>query len=276
MTFATTGARRAALFLSLCAAAFAAPAAAQESNWSFSTGADYTNGDYGSGQDTEIFIVPFTAAYGQDRWRASVTVPYVSIEGAAGVVPGSTGATGGPLSPITNPLLGTGGDAGSSIVTPGVDEEGLGDVTLELAVTPFISEGGARVSFAGAARLPTGDEARSLGAGETVLSVSAGVAQPIGERAAIYGALGYAASTESGEDSIFFGAGVEGRVSDTVLIGLSADWSQARVADAPERSQATLYSGFDLSQNLRLAAYVSAGLTDAAPDVGGGLRFVWH
>lgn len=270
--------RRTALLLTLCAASVATAAAAEENTWTFSAGFDYSQGDYGSGQDTDIVSVPFSASYGGSRWRVGVTVPYVSVEGAPGVVPGSTGAIGGggPLSSITNPLLGPTGPSGAALLAPPIDEEGLGDATLELGFTPYVAGNGARVSLLGAARLPTGDEERSLGAGETVLSLAAGGAHPLGERASIYGAVGYSNATESGDDGVFLSAGAEGRVGGRMLIGMSADWSEARLSNAPERTQVTLYSAFDVTENARLAGYVLAGLSESAPDTGIGVRLILH
>jgi hypothetical protein len=265
--------------LTLCAAAAnAGVVLAEERNWTFSGGVDYSTGDYGSGQDTDIISIPFSATYGSTRWRIGVTIPYVSVEGAPGVVPGSTGAIGGggPLSSVINPLLGPAGPSGASVLAPEISEQGLGDTTIELSFTPFIADNGARIAVLSSARLPTGDEERSLGAGETVLSLAAGGSYPLGEAAAIYGAVGYSNATDSGDDGVFVSAGAEGRVHDGVLIGVSADWSQARIANAPERSQVTLYSALDVSPNVRLGAYVLAGLSESAPDAGGGLRLVLH
>ncbi len=272
-------ARRAAFLLALCAAtASAGAASANEKSWTFSTGFDYSHGDYGSGQDTDIISVPFSVSYGAARWRAGVTIPYVSVEGAPGVVPGSTGAIGGggPLSAVTNPLLGPTGPSGAGLIAPPIEEQGLGDTTVELSVTPYVADNGARISLLGSARLPTGDEQRSLGAGETVLSVAAGGAYPLGETASAYGAVGYSNATESGDDGIFASAGIEGRFLDAVLIGVNADWSQARIANAPERTQVSFYSAFDVTSNARLAAYVSAGLSESAPNSGVGVRLTLH
>jgi hypothetical protein len=272
-------AHRALFMLSLLAsAASAGAAAADERNWTYSAGVDYSQGDYGSGQDTDIISAPFSASYGASRWRVGVTVPYVSVEGAPGVVPGSTGAIGGggPLSSVTNPLLGPTGPSGSPLLSPAISEQGLGDATVEFSLTPYLANNGARISVLAAARLPTGDEERSLGAGETVLSLATGGSAPIGETSAIYGAVGYTYATESEEDGLFVSGGAEGRISQSVLIGLSADWSQASIANAPERTQVTLYSALDITPNVRLGAYALAGLSDAAPDAGGGLRLVLH
>ena len=56
------------------------------------------------------------------------------------------------------------------------------------------------------------------------------------------------------------------------LIGASSEWSEASIAGAPERTQATLYSAFTLNEHLQLATYVVAGLSDASPDAGSGIR----
>jgi hypothetical protein len=270
-------ARRAALLFALSAAS-AGAASAEEKSWTFSMGVDYSQGDYGTGQDTTIVSAPFSASYGATRWRVGITVPYVSVDGEPGVVPGSTGAIGGggPLSAVTNPLIGPTGPSGAAIIAPPIQERGLGDSTVELSVTPYIGENGARVALLGAARLPTGEEERSLGAGETVLSLAAGFAYPLVASASLYGAVGYSNATESGDDGVFANAGVEGRIRDAVLVGVSADWSQARIANAPERTQVTLYSAFDINPNARLAAYVLAGLSESAPDTGVGVRLSVH
>ena len=227
--------------------------AAHAESWSFSSGIDYTSGDYGTGQDTDIVIAPFNVTLEGERWRVGATATYVSVEGAPGVIPGATSAigAGSPLSGVTNPL--GGGVLGSNpSLAPEISEQGLGDTTIEAAFIPYIGDNGARISISGAARLPTGDEERSLGAGETILSSAIGASHPIGEGAGIYGALGYSHAIDSDEGGVFVSGGLEGRVSDGVLIGASAEWSEASVAGAPKRTQATLYSSFALSGGLRL------------------------
>lgn len=264
--------KRAALLLTLCTAAMAP--VAQAEGWSFSSGVDYSSGDYGASQDTDILIAPFTIAFEGARWRASATATYVSVEGAAGVVPGATSAIGGgsPLGGVTNPLLG-GGDSGAGpLAAPEISEQGLGDTTLEIAFIPYVGDNGARISASGAARLPTGDEERSLGAGETIVSGAIGASHPLGERAGIYGAVGYSQALDSDEGGVFVSGGLEGRVSDSVSIGASAEWSEASIAGASERTQATLYSSFALNDHVQIAAYAVAGLSEAAPDAGGGIR----
>ncbi|MGD9965972.1 MAG: hypothetical protein AB7T59_05590 [Hyphomonadaceae bacterium] len=261
-----------ALLLTLCAAA--APATALADGWSYSTGADYTQGDYGAGQDTSIVVAPLSARYDAERWRAALTITYVSVEGAGGVIPGAGSAfgAGSPLSSVADPLFGVGGPAQPPLVTPSVEAQGLGDTTLELGFTPLAEANGARISLSGAVRLPTGNEERSLGAGETVFSLAAGAAHPVGQRSAVYAAIGYTHAAESDDGAAFASGGFESRIADSWVLGASGDWSDSRVAGAAGRTQLTLYSGFSLSTDVQLAAYALAGLSDTAPELGGGIR----
>ena len=91
-------------------------------------------------------------------------------------------------------------------------------------------------------------------------------------RAGTYGAVGYSQALDSDEGGVFVSGGLEGRVSESVLIGASAEWSEASIAGAPERTQATLYSSFALNDHVQIAAYAVVGLSEAAPDAGGGIR----
>src|SRR5262245_10950112 len=94
----------------LTAAPLAALAAADDLvTWS--VGAEYSSGDYGAPQKTDIFYVPFSVKYETGRWAYRATVPYVEITG-----PGN--------------VIGAGGDR---IVVPGVNQprrtaSGLGDI----------------------------------------------------------------------------------------------------------------------------------------------------
>ena len=83
-----------------------ATARADDGRWSFSSGAEYTTGDYGETQDTTIIIVPFTFGYRTDRWGARITIPWVSIEGPGTIVPGSSGSAAGGAGGLSG-LLGS-------------------------------------------------------------------------------------------------------------------------------------------------------------------------
>jgi hypothetical protein len=55
-----------------------APAVAEgEYRWHLSTSFNYLKGDYGTGEDTEVIYVPFTFGVRLDRFRLSLTLPYL-------------------------------------------------------------------------------------------------------------------------------------------------------------------------------------------------------
>ncbi|HWA00064.1 MAG TPA: hypothetical protein VG841_07085 [Caulobacterales bacterium] len=281
------------LMLSVALAAIAAPARAAD-GWSFSTGADYTTGDYGEDQDTDIFIVPFTVTYWSPHWRFGVTAPYVRLEGSGNIIPGTGAGAGSGASGGGGPLGlgGSGGLLNSGLFgssapsaspppppppTPArIEEDGLGDVTLSLAAIPYIGGGGDSFTLGLDVRTPTGDETRSLGAGQTIAAMSAEYAFPLGSRAAMYGLVGYQRALDTEDDAMTAGAGVEGFVAERLLLGLSATWAEASLPDQANQTQATLYAGFNATDHVRLVGYALAGLSDSAPDSGGGVRIVLH
>ena len=73
---------------------FASTATRADETWSafkFTTGVDYTSGDYGTGSDTNILFIPFTAKYEHGAWFGGVTIPYIRIESDGSVVGGADG-----------------------------------------------------------------------------------------------------------------------------------------------------------------------------------------
>lgn len=283
----------------LVTAALTLPAHA-DARWTFSTGADYTTGDYGDAEDTTIVIVPFTAVYKSDRWSARVTVPYVTIDGPGTVVPstsgvgggagggtgGSTGGggLGGLLGGLLDGLLGGGNGGTTAAPAAGappppsptlIHESGLGDVSVAFGYVPWKSEGGTKLALGARVRLPTADADRYLGIDDTSLAVSTTLSQTFDGRAGIYGAVGYERSFESEADALFAQVGAEAYVLKSLLIGANADWAQATDVLRKDSTQAGAYIAFDATSEMSLVLYGSVGLTETSPDVGAGLRLVF-
>ncbi|MES1199924.1 MAG: hypothetical protein ABUS57_00530 [Pseudomonadota bacterium] len=256
-----------------------APAHA-EPIWSFSTGADYTSGKYGETVDTNILIVPFAATYSAERWQFGVTVPYVQLDGSGNVIPGTGAGNGDVLNTASAGMLTTPGLLGSNPFAPPaptpsrIQEQGLGDVTLSLAATPYLASSGARLTLSTDLRTPTGDAKRSLGAGQAVGAFTIGYAQPFGGRFDVYGSVGYQRAFKSNADSLTATFGAETQATNRVLLGASAAWAQASVDGRPNQTELSVYSGVDFNDHVRVAAYVLGGLTKSSPDIGAGLRLV--
>src|SRR5215467_11554119 len=63
-------------------------AAAQEGSLSVGTGFDYSSGNYGTSETTDIVSVPVFGKYEYGRWLFRLTVPYIRISGPGNVLPG--------------------------------------------------------------------------------------------------------------------------------------------------------------------------------------------
>ena len=62
-----------------------------------SIGLDFSSGDYGLPEDTEMLYLPVTLSYETLPWFFSATVSYLSIDGPGGVIGGGDG--GGIVAP---------------------------------------------------------------------------------------------------------------------------------------------------------------------------------
>lgn len=248
---------------------FQTPAWAEDGRWDYSTGVDYSTGDYGEAADTTIVTVPLAAGYVTERWSATLTVPLVSVDGPGTIVPGGIGGSG-PLGGLL------GGDAANKVPpVNGVSEVGLGDISLDVSAIPYISDGGTQFSVSGRVRAPTADAGRSLGTGEAAVAVSAGLREPIGARSAIYGSVGYEQAFGNGGSGVIAGVGAETYVGERVLAGTTFEFAQASSELRRDAAQAGAYVGFDLSKDTRLVAYGAAGLSDTSPDVQAGIRLTF-
>jgi len=250
------------------AASMSAPAEAANGRWFFSTGIDYSTGDYGEPENTTIETLPLSAGYVAPRWSAMLIVPLVHIEGPGTVVPGGLG-NGGVL----------GGLLGSSAAAPSpgqdVDETGVGDASLTVSATPVILEGGTELQVISRLRAPTGDTGRSLGTGEWAAALSGGFRHPFSARADVYGSIGYETALDGDGSGIIANLGIESYVAERVQIGALLNYVRATSTLQRDGAQAGGFVTYDLSQSTRLQAYAAAGLSDTSPDVSTGFRVIF-
>ena len=246
-----------------------ASAQAADGRWFFSTGFDYSNGDYGEQRDTTILTVPLSSGYVADRWSVALIVPIVSVKGPGTIVPGGLdngGALGG--------LLGS-TPATASSLAKGVDTTGLGDASLTVSATPYVSDAGTQFLVISRVRAPTGDESHALGTGEWAASLSGGVRQPLGTRADVYGAVGYERTLRGDGNGVIAQLGAESYVADKVQLGAVLNYAQATSALQRDGAQAGVFVAYDLSSVTRLQAYGAAGLSETSPAISAGFRIVF-
>lgn len=241
--------------------------------YSFSTGAEYTEGDYGLESDTSALYVPFTIGYNADTFGWSVTVPYLSVTGTGEVAYSRTGIRVATLDTGSGTSSGTGPGGGSTTTTTESDEHtesGLGDVTLS-GTYRFLQGKGEQPSLAMTAKIKfaTADENKSLGTGENdySLQVEAGLNS-------FYGYLGYLVIGDTAAtdyDDIVFGAVGVSKPLGTWSIGAEYYAEQAALEGADPVSEATVSLGHEMSKDNWLNLYLIKGFTDSSPDWGAGV-----
>lgn len=259
-------ARKIALLVAFSTIAFAASAYA-DTRVSFASGVNYSSGDFGGEEDTEVISIPVRARLTTGNWSFRVSAPYLTITGPADITDEDGGDGGG----------GTGSDGTTTRIGT---VRGVGDTTLAVDYR-FRRLGGtdAYIELGARARLPTGDEAKGLGSGTTdytaltELGVSGdrGGAHVIvgrrfrGQRAGIVRQDGWQA-----EIGGWLPAG------DHTNIGAFASWREPTIEGNEDASEAGAYVSRRFSENLRIAITASAGLSDASPDYSTGIRFTWR
>lgn len=229
------------------------PAMAQEIT--ASVGADYSKGEFGSGVDTSILVVPLSVRAAFDGFSLSVAIPYLEIDGAASVIGGGDG----PI--ITDPDL------------VSQKRSGIGDVNVRASYTAF-DLGGAEVNINGRAKLPTGSRAKRLSTGKfdysggIEIAATEGAVQPFAE-------VGYRMLGDP--DGIELNNGFYGSAGAVVLlpgklVGIASyDYVEASVDTVDDVH--SLFGGLVIpaSDRISFTTYGTAGLSNSAADWGVGV-----
>ncbi|WP_138223302.1 transporter [Nibricoccus aquaticus] len=247
------------------------------------TGFDYSRGSYGFAEDTEVFSVPLLLTYNVEKWVLRASVPYLKIKGPADAV-GTTGASGGGgsgsssgLSGVVPGLPGSTSGGTTSASTPARpvsnSESGIGDVMLGATrmLGPVI--GPVQVDLTARVKLPTADEAKGLGTGETDYYAQADFYYA-GQTFIPFATLGYRFMTDSDlyalENGAYASLGSAYRLTDTTRAGVSLDWRQKIVDGGDDATEVSVFVAHDFSPRWNLILYALTGFTDASPDFGTG------
>lgn len=241
------------------AALTTAPLAAED-YLQLSTGVDYSSGDYGDAEDTDMLAIPFSLKYQAGDFYLRASVSYLDVKGPDGLVPGEGGVTPG---------------------TPGgaiTSRSGIGDVNLAVGYSFFL---GGRTYFdaVGKVKLPTASEAKFLGTGSTDFTLQGELLQGLSDQVSI-GLIGGRRFNGSSdvfalEDVWLAGGGIY-YTGEAVTLGLDYEWREGATATAPDISEATASLTYKLNDALRLQGYGYTGFADGSPDLGGGLQVLYR
>jgi hypothetical protein len=239
-----------------------APAAAQafDGKLTLSAGVDYSTGDYGTDEDTEVWYFPVMAKYELGRSVFKLTVPYLRIDGPSGcaIIDG-------------RPIC---GEAGTSST-----EEGLGDVVLgySYSLTPQ-PVAGFFVDLGGKIKFGTADEDKGLGTGENDYALYADAFYPAGDWTP-FATLGYRFMGDPDgydfDDTWYGTLGVDYKLSQVNNVGGLWDLRESVTHTGDGASELMLYWSHKFTGGYKLQTYAVSGFSDDSPDYGLGVMLLY-
>lgn len=236
---------------------FSLPALADTSSkgqFSLSTGATYTSGDYGSSDTTQIWYVPVSLKYKQDRWNVKLTIPYLNVRGPSNVIR----------------------DIGqvSTTTTQVNTQDGLGDISLSGSYRLFyLPESKTLLDINGKIKFGTADENRNLGTGKNDYSLSFGLYELLGDYTPylVFGRKFYGESSQITLNDVYFGSvGLSYKVSDKTNIGADLYLKEKTASWRDNTRQLSTYFSYKMDKNWKIQTYLIGGISDNTPDYGGG------
>jgi len=244
------------------------PARADPTRYVLGSDLGSSTGQYGTTVDTRINTFRLRGEVHTDDWDATLSVPWLSIDGSPGVVPGA----GAAVNPKKR------GKAGATTATA----SGLGDIGLTLGHDLFY-DGTSRTGadLTGRLKLGTASKGEGLGTGST----DAGLLLAVYSRFGPLIALADLGTTRQGSSSTL---NLRPWVADTSLTAVWRPNDRLSLSAALDAAEPTTFGGTS-TRSLSMAASrtlgsastpwtiqgsVSKGLTVASPDVSAsfGLR----
>lgn len=217
----------------------------------FEIGFNYSRGDYGLPQDTEVFAVPASLSFDSADWTFRATVPWITIKGPASVIEGG----GIPIRPTAS------------------SESGFGDAVGALTYKVTREAGRPQLSLTGRVKFATGNEDRGLSTGETDYYAQADLLQTFGSVTPFITA-GYRWLGRNTlyplEDGFFFSGGVAVLVAPGTSVGAAYEWREAIVNGGDDASEISVFLYHKVNDRWSFTVTAMKGFTDASANYGGG------
>ena len=228
-------------------------------------GADYSSGDYGEDVETTMLALPVSAKVKMGDLNLRVSIPWVSVDGPTGVIPGDGGVRG----------PGRGGGGADEVET--ASRSGLGDIVAAATYSFGLSDA-TYFDVTGKVKLPTASTEKSLGTGTTDFTLQGELMQVFGDvSAAVRAGRRFNGESDDFElDDVWLGGASVFYVTGDTTWGLDYDWRDGSLPTAPNRSELTGSATHKLSEALRLQGYAYTGLSDGSPDIGAGAQLLYR
>ena len=224
----------------------------------------YSEGDYGEPIDTEIFYFPVGYGANYGKFGFQLVVPYLQVTGAGNV------------------LVNVGGINRAVAGTQRVKSRGIGDSILSMTyqMDP-VTEAALFIDLRLDIKLPSADENRGLGTGETDYSVQVDLSKNV-RNSVFFATLGHSIRGKSNiyqglRDSTFVQFGMARPLSPRLNIGIFYDFRERASLFSPEVHELVPYFSWQLSPNWTFTGMTARGFTDASADVTalGQLSYRW-
>lgn len=255
------------------AASAATPASAQRSDVELvaaerpgptaelSTGIEYHEGEFGTGQRIETIAVPASLRVTRGNVQLAATLPYLRIDAPGNVVGGGGGLLGLPI--IVDPTQ------------PATREHRAGIGDLRLGATYTVPSASVGLAFTGQIKAPTASESKGLGSGAFDYSLGAELSKSFGRVTPFVG-VGYTMPGDPDgydlRDGLSARAGAAVRMTERVRGHFAYGYARSLSLLVPDEQQLSTGINAALGERLSLGLYGSAGLSDGSPDIGAGLR----
>ena len=221
-------------------------------------GIDYSSGNYGSIENTNVLVALTTLGAEVGNFHFNLSAPYLQISGQGLIV---FDAAGNPIAI----------DQGTSSKT----RSGFGDISISAAyaIPPAVLDDFA-VQFTGRLKIPTGSSAKGLSTGKVDFGMSLDVSREFG----IWGpfvTLGYLVAGQPSDYSLnntySISTGTSIELNDHLIAILSYDYDSPStpLVNASQELFGSLSWVFD--DTTTLTGYATTGLSDGGPNIGGGL-----
>lgn len=228
---------------------------------SVQTGFDYTSGDYGISEQTQIVYIPVTVRSESDRYMFQVTIPYLQVDAPP------TGQT----------IIGPGGTPIQTSAGGRESNSGLGDVVTSFRYTLLDGvASGLLLDVIGKVKFGTADENDGLGTGENDYSFQIDWAQAWGQLTwfATTGYRTYGDPSGVEFDDVFFGSlGGAYKLAQDTSGGLVYDFRENITPGTDARRELTLFATRKIGKKKKIQGYLVRGLSDSSPDWGVGVLF---
>jgi len=244
------------LFMTCCLLAPLSVTHAAKETYSLSSGVYYGSGDYGSSNTTEIWYVPIIAQYKNGPWKLKLTVPYLRIKG-----PGNVLFLEGPTGPTTTTEITT--------------NDGLGDV-IATASFRFYENHASKfyAAVTGKVKIPTADEDKGLGSGETDYYLHVNLTKVI-DKFTVFGHLGhkwYGDTSTTNYHNVFYGSlGGQYKFTDKTSAGLIGSYREKSLDKNDPRRSIMAFVGHKFDKSWSAQIYAIHGLSDSVADWSGGV-----